>query len=43
MNKDKFQTIELHDYAHLDYVWGKHANEDIYNKITTILQKECQV
>jgi hypothetical protein len=33
MNKDKFQTIELHDYAHLDYVWGEQAHEDIYTKI----------
>lgn len=23
MDEKKFQTVELHDYAHLDYVWGK--------------------
>lgn len=33
MNKDKLETMELHDYAHLDYVWGKDAHEDIYGKI----------
>jgi hypothetical protein len=42
MNKDKFQTFVLQDYAHLDYVWGEHACEDIYSKITSILERECQ-
>ena len=29
MKPEKLTTIELHDYAHLDYVWGVDAHKDI--------------
>lgn len=38
LNPLKHKVYTLEDYAHLDYIWGQDANEEIYEKVLKILK-----
>ena len=39
-DQKKVSVYDLHDYAHLDYIWGKNAHSDIYYPIVSILNSK---
>ncbi|KAF3426648.1 hypothetical protein E2986_10921 [Frieseomelitta varia] len=37
-NAQKF-LVPSNDFAHLDFVWGKHADIWVYNKILSLMER----